>query len=292
MAADIAARVARAFRVRGRGTRRVYVEARRLGRYLRDARRRALLGALPATDLHLPPDTGLAIVSRARWPEVDEIVADATRIVAGLERPPEGAKGRKRFLQNVLDRSSLTLASPLMRLALRDDLLGAVAAYLKVVPLLSAVSVLFSDTVDRDYYSSQLYHCDGDDVTQVKVFVYCTDVDQASGPLTILDAAATAAVLGATSYRFDGRLTDAQVEAEVGPGRATAVAGPAGTVVLVDTSRCLHFGSRVAPGAPPRLVAMLQFQTPYSFMSDDRTRPFRHLADARLPELQRLVLGA
>jgi hypothetical protein len=36
---------------------------------------------------------------------------------------------------------------------------------------------------------------------------------------------------------------------------------------------------------------MIQYQTPYSFMSDERTRPFKLLATAELPVLQRLVLG-
>lgn len=291
MSLGLGPRVARAFRVRGAGARRAYVEARRLARFFRDADRRSLLQSLPPVSLSIPPHTGFLIVDSGQWPEVQEIVADARRIAAGIEQTPTGAKGRKRFLQNVLERSALTLGSPLMRFALREDVLRIVSEYLGVIPLLSTVSVLFSDTVDRDYYSSQLYHCDGDDVTQVKIFIHCTDVDPVSGPLTVLDAEASGRVLRGTGYRFDQRLTDEQAHAFVGEDHARAITGPAGTTAFVDTSRCLHYGSRVLPESKPRLVAMIQYQTPYSFMPPERTHPFQHLANDTLSELQRLALG-
>jgi hypothetical protein len=64
--------------------------------------------------------------------------------------------------------------------------------------------------------------------------------------------------------------------------------------VFVDTSRCFHFGSRVAPGATPRLAAMIQYQTPYSFMlpaAAETAAPFRRLVNPSLSPIQRLVLG-
>jgi hypothetical protein len=62
----------------------------------------------------------------------------------------------------------------------------------------------------------------------------------------------------------------------------------------VDTSRCFHFGSRVEDEAEPRLVAMIQYSTPFSFMlpRDPRRRaPFRHLGGPDAAELERLVLA-
>jgi hypothetical protein len=50
----------------------------------------------------------------------------------------------------------------------------------------------------------------------------------------------------------------------------------------------------VAPDAPARLVTMIQYQTPYSFMlprSERASLPFRRLVESSLPRLQRLVLG-
>lgn len=289
------ARISQAFRRRGPGVRRIYVSARRAGRFFKDAPRRSALTTLPPTTIHVPRDVGFVVIPDGRFEETASIVAEARAALARFDTsaPPPG-KNRKRFLQNVLNPSTLTLDSAVIRFALRGDVLSAVSTYLGVVPYLSAIAVYHSDTVEGDPTSSQLFHCDGDDVTQIKVFVYCSHVDMASGPLTALDAATTRAVQSRTGYRFRDRLTDDQVQQAVSAARHHAFLGCPGTTVFLDTSRCFHFGSRVAPDAPPRLVTMVQYQTPYSFMLPADARgalPFRRLVTPSLTPLQRLVLG-
>ena len=288
-------RISKAFRVRGTRARALYTAARRAERFFRDRDRRTMFRALPASPLTIDRARGYLAVPPGRFVEIPDVVRDAERVLAEADAidAPRG-KSQKRFLVNVLDASTLTLDSPVMRLALREDILAAVSRYLGVVPFLSAISVFHSDTVEGDLISSQLYHCDGDDVTQIKIFVYCTDVDVDSGPLTILDAASTSQVQRQTRYQYRMRLTDEQIHAVVGTSHEYPVLGPAGTSVLVDTSRCLHFGSRVSPGAPPRLVTMIQYQTPYSFMLPTPAQgalPFGRLVTPSLTPLQRLVLG-
>lgn len=295
MASTLEARISKAFRVRGPRARRLYANAKRASRFFRDGRRRAALAALPPADFRIASDAGFLVVPPGRFGEADGIVAHARAALASFDAaaPPAG-KNRKRFLQNVLDTSTLTIDSSIVRLALRDDVLSAVSRYLGVVPFLTAISVFHSDTVPGDPTSSQLYHCDGDDVTQIKIFVYCSDVDMGSGPLTLLDAATTSQVQRRTAYRYRERLTDEQVRHAVSGVREYPILGLAGTTVFVDTSRCFHFGSRVAPTAPPRLVTMIQYQTPYSFMlpaGAEQTLPFRRFLSSSLTPLQRLALG-
>ncbi len=289
------AKIRKAFRRRGSGVRRIYVNARRAGRYLKDAPRRSAHAALPPTDLRIAPGAGFVVVPPGTWEETAAIVADARAALSRFDEtaPPPG-KNRKRFLQNVLDPTTLTLDSAIVRFALRSDVLSTVSRYLGVVPFLSAISVFHSDTTPGDPTSSQLYHCDGDDVTQIKVFVYCTDVDAGSGPLTVLDADTTRAVQTRVGYQFRDRLTDEQVRSAVTDPTEHAILGRQGTAAFVDTSRCFHYGSRVAPDAPPRLVTMVQYQTPYSFMlpaDAEASLPFRHLLRDSLTSLQRLALG-
>jgi hypothetical protein len=293
--ATLHSRISKAFRVRGSRVRAIYTAARRAERFFRDAQRRAAFRSLPASALAIDRARGFLPAPPGSFAETAGIIRDAELALARADAvvSPRG-KSQKRFLVNVLDDSTLTLDSPVLRLALREDILAAVSRYLGVVPFLSAVTVFHSDTVEGDLISSQLYHCDGDDATQIKIFVYCTDVDAVSGPLTILDASSTAQVQRQIRYQYRMRLTDDQVRAVVGSEPEYAVVGPAGTSVFVDTSRCLHFGSRVAPDAPPRLVTMVQYQTPYSFMLPTSTQaalPFRRLLVPSLTPLQRLVLG-
>jgi len=288
-------RLTKAIRVRSDAVRRVYTAARRAGRYWRDGERRAALRKLAQAPLSIGRDQGLAVVEPARFPEIAGVVTEAR---AGLDsflatRQPAG-QTQKRFLLPVVDPRSLTFDSAAVRLALRHDILAAVSHYLGVVPFLSAISVLYSDVTDAAPMSSQLHHCDGDDVTQVKIFVYCSDVDDQSGPLTVLPADDSQRVRRALGYLYRQRLTDAQVASVVGTGRERPILGPAGTTVLVDTSRCFHYGSRVGPGAIPRLVTMIQYQTPYSFMlpaGAQTSLPFRRLIRSGMPALERLVLG-
>lgn len=289
------AKVRKAFRRRGPGVRQIYVNARRASRYFKDAPRRSALSALPPTDFDIESAAGFVVVRPGRFDETEAIVADARAALTRFEAtaPPPG-KNRKTFLKNVLDPSTLTLDSAVIRFALRSDVLSAVSRYLGVVPFLSVISVFHSDTLQGDPTSSQLYHCDGDDVTQVKVFIYCTDVDVASGPLTVLDAQTTRAVQMKTRYEFRNRLTDDEVRQAVTTAKEHPILGPSGTTAFVDTSRCFHFGSRVAADAPPRLVTMVQYQTPYSFMlpaDAQASLPFRRLVNATLTPVQRLALG-
>ncbi len=293
---DLHARVAKAFRVRGPRVRVIYHRARRIERFFRDAGRRTAGRHLPVTDVVIDRRVGFLVRPPGTFAETDQIVADARQALSSFNAgtPPEG-KNRKRFLQNVLDASSLSLDAAVLRFALRDDVLAAVTRYLGVVPFLTSIQVFHSDAVEDVPTSSQLYHCDGDDVTQIKVFIYCSDVNPASGPLTVLDATNTRTVQRHTRYWYRNRLTDEQVRDAVGMQGEHQILGPTGTTAFVDTSRCFHFGSRVAPDAPARLVTMIQYQTPYSFMwptSAQSRLPFRTLLSPGLGQLQRHVLGA
>ena len=293
-ALPLGARLKRAFRDGSPDARQVYVAFRKARAVLRDRGRRAALRALPSTPHRIPEQTGFLVVPAGAL-DADPVVEQAREALAvyDRDRPPAG-KNKKRFLVNVMHEQALTLESRIVRFALRPDILAIVARYLGLAPLLTAVKVFHSDTVDGVPTSSQLFHCDGDDLRQVKIFVYCSDVEPQSGPLTVVDAASTAAVQARTRYTYDRRLSDEDVRAVAGVAGEHPIVGPAGTVAFVDTSRCLHFGSRVAPGASPRLVTMLQYSTPYSFMLPHRYRdavPFRRLLDPSLTPLQRLVLG-
>jgi hypothetical protein len=290
----ICERMTKAIRVRGDAARWWFHAGRRAGRFFRDRPRRAALRDLRPGALEIPAGDGLLVHPPGTFDEVPAIVADAHAALARFDASAAAGASQKRFLVNVLDRRTLAADSAVIRFALRDDVLAAVSRYLGVVPRLGAISVFFSDTVEGTPKSSQLHHCDGDDVTQVKVFIYCSDVDKASGPLTVLGAENSARVRRVTRYQYRQRLTDDQVAAVLGPNRAQAILGPSGTAAFVDTSRCFHFGSRVAPGAPPRLVTMIQYQTPYSFIppdGKDGVGPLARVDHPSLGSLQRLVLG-
>jgi hypothetical protein len=111
-------------------------------------------------------------------------------------------------------------------------------------------------------------------------------------------ATASRRVKDAVDYHYGGpsfRLPDERVHPLVRSDEVSAFTGPAGTVTFIDTSSCLHLGSRVQQGAAERLVVQFQFLTPAAFdlqlVPRRRARPFADV-DGDFTPLQRLVLGA
>lgn len=258
-------------------------------------RRRAALAAVPVPDAPIPPETG-HIVWSGRLPGVEAVVEAVREIRSTVFRAEQGDV--KPYLIDYAV-PSLDLESPLLRFALSDPVVAVASQYLGMAPILTGVTVLASPYIPSDGFSgSQLFHCDWEDRRQVKVFVLCTDVGPEHGPLQAVSAQASARVKAAVGYHYGGpdfRLGDDVVEPELHEGDRTTFMGPAGTVTFIDTSSCLHLGSRLQPGASERLVVQFQFLTPAAFDlqldSRRRTRPFAALGEGVTP-LQRLVLGA
>ena len=242
-------------------------------------------------------DRGFTVFPPEAFPEAREIVAmtrDLGRDV-DLTRPGLSKKARSGFMVPMIDPATVTLDSPYLRLALRPDVVAAVSVYLGMVPVISHLNVFYSASGADEARSSQLFHCDADGTAQMKIFVLCTEVTRAHGPLTLLDARTSRDVRQRLDYHFGGKLKDKRLAGIVDESDHHPIIGPSGTVCFVDTTQCFHFGSRVESGTGPRLVAMIQYLTPASFMlprDHRRGSPFGHLATADMPRTDQLVLGA
>jgi hypothetical protein len=183
----------------------------------------------------------------------------------------------------------------LVQFALDRRVVAAAARYLGIVPLLTGVTILASPPVPGPLSGSQLFHSDWEDVRQVKVFVNCSTVVEENGPLTAVTADASRRVKQRVGYRYGGphfRLRDEEVLPLVGDGEVQEFTGPPGSIVFIDTSSCLHLGSRVRDGADERLVVQFQYLTPPAFdllLAPAKRRPFAGAAGSST--LDCLVLG-
>ena len=260
----------------------------------RRAMARAIADSAPFT---IDRDQGFRVFPPNAFPEAQEIVA-ATRDLGrdvDLSRPGLSKKARSGFMVPLVDSPTLTIDSPLLRLAIRPDVIAAVSSYLGMVPVVASLNVYYSAAGTDEARSSQLFHCDADATTQVKIFVLCSEVTPANGPLTLLDARKSRTVRARLGYHFGGKVKDKRLTGLVDKAEHHRVVGPPGTVCFVDTTQCFHFGSRVQSGMAPRLVAMIQYLTPSSFMlprDHRRGSPFHRLATPEMSQAQRLVLGA
>ena len=204
----------------------------------------------------IPHDQGYRVTDTGELPGVDDVVAAGRaaldrheRRLAEMERPV------KTFFANILTADDLTKFPALLDFALSPPLVEAATGYLGTLPRLNGIGVYVSPANDGQV-RSQLYHVDYADFAQVKCFVNINDVGAENGPFTFIAADRSRAIRVANGHGYrSSNLSDASI-GEVEPQMLT---GPAGTTALVDTSNCLHFGSRVRQGR--RVVYMCQFTT-------------------------------
>jgi hypothetical protein len=278
--------------------RQAIIDEKRAAWQQRDAPRFELAkGVAPPAAVELRRDQGFALHAPGAFPLADEVVASANRLLDDLGHDELLARRTKgSFLTQDLLPDDLSLDSSYLRFALDDSLVAALTAYFRMVPILRTVDLWYSFHAEKEPSSSQRWHLDSDDVTQVKVWIHCSDVGPASGPLTVIDAATSEELTRVLDYDFrEGHRVDDDRIDELAGAAITPLEGPAGTVHLVDTSRCFHMGSRVARGGIPRRIFVAQYLTPYSFRfrpNHLEKAPFRHLAGEGSSELERLLLGA
>jgi hypothetical protein len=277
--------------------RRARVAERREAWRERDAERYRLAEELAAAEHPIRPEDGFALHAPGTFPRADEVVAAANELIDGIGHEGLVARSTKDsfMAQGLLTRDELSLGSPYMRFVLDEAVIAPIAAYLGVVPVLHLIDLWYSFHGLEAPKSSQRWHLDSGDTTQIKVWIHCSDVAAESGPLTVIDAATSEEFAERIGYDFGKghRVPDEAVD-DLGASAVTPLEGPAGTVHFVDTSRCFHFGSRVSEGGTPRRVFVAQYLTPYAFRfrPDHLQRaPYRELAHEGSSELERLVLG-
>ncbi len=104
--------------------------------------------------------------------------------------------------------------------------------------------------------SSQLYHFDEEDLTQVKLFINILNVSTTNGPFTFLPSDISTTVT--TQYKNGKRrFTDQEVYAYIDKENMIQLVGESGSGAFIDTSQCMHYGSR--RNEADRLVFMVQF---------------------------------
>jgi len=163
--------------------------------------------------------------------------------------------GKMRLVAELLDDAELARDARYVGFALQTALLLRASQYLGTVPWVArvalAVSFPLSDGANPGYF--QRFHVDNDDTRQLKLYFNARAITREDGPLCFLPADVSARVLRALAHegRRVGRATtfsDEEVFRHCDRSDVVRVEGARGAGALIDLSRCLHFGSRVAPG--------------------------------------------
>lgn len=202
---------------------------------------------------------------------------------------------RKQYLQDVRTTRELSLDHPYVRLATDRSIASSIEPYFGFIPILADIAVWYSPNDLASQEGSQLFHLDWAGTSQVKMFVLLDDVDPQCGPTAIIPAKLSAQICKRNKYKFkepNMRLSDDKVFAEISESDLVQFTGKRGDVYLVDSSRCLHFGSR--SGSKPRLVMMVQFLSPFAFRfprNFEQAARFKTLTTQFSSRELRLLLG-
>ncbi len=201
---------------------------------------------------------GWTIDDSMTLPHLDRLLEEAETYIGEVGGRPR-QKGVRGFIQDILRQEDLARYTSFLDFATSSSLLTTVSNYLELVPVLSNTvppGVRFVESTaagqmdDGIYRQSQLYHLDFHDSPLVYVIVLLRDVTTKSGPFTFLSASTSDRVARARGYMKRGhayRLRDDEVYPLIDREREEKVfTYPRGTVLFMDSSRCMHFGSRDA----------------------------------------------
>jgi len=256
-------------------------------------------------DVRLDPRDGFASLAPGSIARTDDIIALSLRLFEEKQRQAEAeaaASGKSKkwaFLRSILTNQDLAQNPELVDFALSDPLLSLVTNYLGTIPHLNRIDLLYSvDHGGEDAISSQIYHLDPEGTRQAKLFMNLRNVGPDEGPFTFIPASETTRIVNTIKKQRPadvemaaGRYLDDELDSVGGLAKAISVAGPPGSAALVDTSRCLHFGSRVKPGTY-RLCLYIQYCTSRehgnmfeaSRYANDQIRYLATVNSARMPQ--------
>jgi hypothetical protein len=270
------------FRLRDSETGRKLLKAAGLAGSPRDTRYRAQAAApyiakLGSHGADIDPAKGYCLLSPDRLGDFGQVLDSCRQLFAikkaEIDAQLTGFEGwtpeqqqkfltrKQSFLHYLLDDDDLRRHPELVNFALGDAMLGSATGYLGIVPHLTRVDLMYSlpRTGGAKNIESQLFHLDHEGLTQIKHFIHVFDVGEHEGPFTFIPADATARIVRDVrllrKQQKSGqdvelrRYSDEEIAAVGGTGDIVTVTGAVGAGVAVDTSRCLHLGSRVDPGS-------------------------------------------
>jgi hypothetical protein len=268
------------FRLRDSESGRVLLKAAGMARAPRDLRHRAQIAAPYIARLNgrqsvIDPQKGYALLSPDTLGDFGRVLEASRRLfelkkaeieseMSGFDHwtPEQRQKfltRKQSFLRYLLDDGDLRRTPELVNFALSDEMLGSATRYLGMVPHLTRIDLMYSLPRTGKNIESQLFHLDHEGITQIKHFIHLYDVGPHEGPFTFIPADATSRIIRdvrelrrtqKTGQDIElRRYSDDEIAAVGGTGDIVTVTGPVGAGVAVDTSRCLHLGSRVDPGS-------------------------------------------
>lgn len=219
--------------------------------------------------------------------QLEQTKADLLEADRKLADAPAEVDKRKPYVRYLLeDRPELDLDSIFVRFALQKPLLRIANEYFGMVTRLAYFNVWHTYKSTVAAQSSQLWHRDFDDPHYImKVFVYLSDVDEGSGPLSYAAGSHSKGNMSrepdyVSKTSHSRRSSDDQMAEVIPRDRWIPALGPKGTIVFADTHG-YHKGGWAKQSE--RLVYTCMFTSPTVQLRPDREQ-FVRPANFQLPD--------
>ena len=183
---------------------------------------------------------------------------DALELSRSRGTVSDSAGSHKKEFRSLLLGNRIEIDNPFLEIALRPELLEIAGRYMGMRVYLRGLQLCWDWPTPGPPADTQLWHCDSDDVVNVKVFVYFTDVDMGGGPFCFVPRTH---VFGDRAYwlaqrKGEGRTTDDWMAAAVPSSQWSVCTGGVGTVTICDTTG-YHKGLK--PIRSDRLMLIIQY---------------------------------
>ena len=193
--------------------------------------------------------------------------------------------------------SKIDSESPFIKFALDENLLILIANYFGEIPRLDYAGIWMSknpwqglDKKTGYNLSSQKFHVDKEAFKTIKLFIFLNEWTETNGPLCFYDKNKSKKILnilGTTEDIYNNNIYDDQNIHQINKRKDfNILTGKPGTVVLLDTCSCFHYGSRIN-NDEKRFVFTLQYLPKHATV---KTHDFSHLINSNFSELQNLCL--
>jgi len=189
-------------------------------------------------------------------------------------------------LKALIKNEEVKINSSLYELATNKKIISTISNYLGVVPVCTYINLWYSPQKKIDnLLGSQLMHLDHEDFHQIKLFFFCEDVDEETGPLVALSQKDSVYIQ--KKYKYNLKQENKRVnDEELNNFKFNVLTGKKGDLYLIDTSQCFHAGSRNS--SKDRYVIMIQYLTPYSYMKNLKKNKLGfNFNEAEMPELHK-----
>ena len=209
-----------------------------------------------------------AVLDASLLQQLDEVGQAKLALASAL--PVEKKSAHKNFWTSLLNEDMsdglLHQQSPFLRVAMQPNIVSILSSLYGEIPRLDYVLLTLSEYAGDQYKVSQLWHKDYDDTKVVKLFIYLTDVTSIEdGPFTFFSGPDSDKV----GFSLKSHQNDRIINAKIGLKKARSMIAPKLTAFLVETSRCLHMGSRVADGHKRLLYTATYISSPRLYPEPD-----------------------